>query len=396
MGNKGTLFRLETRHNPSGLNSYFTGAKLGFSDYVACTRHMLSDAYSRSGYGNVEKRVDGNAPFELWPENYQSGDVKPFKRGVLLTHGLTDSPYFMRYLAKFFQQNGWRVMAILLPGHGTQPGDLLNMNYREWIKSVAYGVGKLNDEVDEIYLAGLSTGATLNLLQCIQDRRICGLFLFSPALRISRRAAWANVHKLYSWLLPSAKWLNIQPDLDIYKYESFPKNAAYQTYSLTKKLRSQMRKYGLNVPVFAAASEDDVTVESRATLEFMAGLRHPSSRLVYYKSDPSVPPPGIEGNKVETVGSVVPEQHIVSFSHLSVVLPQDDEHYGRHGEYSNCQHYYPEDLDKYNACIGKSQNISQGEVTEKNLAAGIMRRLMYNPHFNELEISMQRFIDSLP
>lgn len=383
------------RHNPSGLNSYFAGSDLDFSDYVTRTRHMLLEAYSRAGQEDLEKRIDGNAPFELLPDIHQAGSNRPFRRGVLLVHGLTDSPYFMRYLAKFFQKNGWRVLAILLPGHGTQPGDLLNTNCREWMKAVAFGVERLNKEVEEIYLAGLSAGATLSLLQCTHDRRIRGLFLFSPALRISHRAAWANAHKLYSWLLPSAKWLDILPDVDIYKYESFPKNAAYQMYSLTKQLSSQLNRYGLKVPVFVAASEDDETVDSQATLEFIRGIRHPDSRLVYYKRDPSVFPAGIDRNRIQLVGSVVPEQHIISFSHISIVLAQDDEHYGVHGKYSNCQHYYPNDMNKYHACVGNPQNISQGEVTEQNLAAGIMRRLMYNPHFDQLEISMQRFIDCL-
>jgi hypothetical protein len=40
--------------------------------------------------------------------------------------------------------------------------------------------------------------------------------------------------------------------------------------------------------------------------------------------------------------------------------------------------------------------VLQGEITKANLEAGILRRLMYNPNFAALKVSMKRFIDSLP
>ncbi len=76
----------------------------------------------------------------------------------------------MRHLAEFFLENGFRVMAVLLPGHGTQPGDLLEVTWQEWAKTVAYGAYKLAEEVDEVYLAGYSTGATLSVYQSLRDK----------------------------------------------------------------------------------------------------------------------------------------------------------------------------------------------------------------------------------
>ena len=79
-----------------------------------------------------------------------------------------------------------------------------------------------------------------------------------------------------------------------------------------------------------------------------------------------------------------------------IVMPPDDGHYGKRGEYSNCTHYYPDEMEIYAACLRHPEQDFQGEVTEKNLEAGIMRRLMYNPHFAALEISMQKFMERLP
>lgn len=388
---------LEARHRPSGLNSSFMGRGLSFADYVALSRDMLTSAHSALGAADLEKIVNGNAPFELKPAaGTMPGRSKPWRRGVLLTHGLTDSPYFMRHLARFFQHNGFRVMAILLPGHGTQPGDLLDISWREWAKAVAYGADRLAEETDEVYLAGYSAGGTLSVCQSLFDERVRGLFLFSPAFKVSSRAAYANLHKLYSWLIPSAKWVDIRPDRSLYKYESLPRNAAAQMHALTRKLDSFLREREVRIPVFAAASEDDVTANTPATLEFMAHAHHPSSRLVLYTTNVQRHPPGIPAQRLELVNSVVPEQNILSSAHTAVVLAPDDSYYGMAGNYANSIHYFPGDMEKYHACNNNHGKVFQGEITEANLRAGTLRRLMYNPHFSALEISMKRFIDGLP
>jgi esterase/lipase len=386
---------LEKRHHSSGFNSRFHGNRLAFADYVARTRDMLYRAHA--GAADTEKIVDGNAPFELKPlPGYTPGQQKTYRRGVLLTHGLSDSPYAMRHLADFFQQNGFRVMAVLLPGHGTQPGDLLDVTWQEWAKTVAYGAYQLSGEADEIYLAGYSAGAALSVYHSLRDSKVRGLFLFSPALKITRRAAFAKLHKLYSWLIPSAKWVDIKPDLDIYKYESFTKNAATQTHLLIRKLGRQLHRDRLDIPVFTAASADDMTVDTPAILEFIKQVCPPSSRLVLYTTEPEKSLPDFPADKLELVNSVFPGQKILSSAHTAIVVPPEDSHYGPGGRYSNCVHYYPDDMEKYAACLAHPEQDFQGEVTAKNLEAGVMRRLMYNPNFSALKISLQRFIRELP
>lgn len=393
----GTATRLlEVRHHASGLNSRFNGGQLVFADYVARHREMIAQVRSNAGSTNPEEIIDGNAPFELKPTgDYPAGKEKPYKRGILLTHGLTDSPYFMHYLASFFQENGFRVMAVLLPGHGTQPGDLLDVRWQEWSKAVAYGTDRLAAEADEIYLAGFSAGGALSVYQSLHDARVQGLFLFSPAFKISPKAAWAHLHKPYSWLIPAAKWVSIMPDLDIFKYESFPKNAAAQMYALILEINKQKLLHKLNFPVFTAASTDDTTADISATLDFMMCIPHPSCKLVLYSTDLEKHIHGFPLEKLELVKSAVPEQRILSSSHTAIVLPPDDAHYGVSGNYSNCTHYYPWEMEKYDACNNKPGEVLQGEITEKNLASGTLRRLMYNPHFAALKNSMRQFIDRL-
>ena len=387
--------RLEAMHSPSGENSRFIGDGLAFGEYVRRTTAMLRRVHIEPGSAELEKTVAGNAPFESHPAgDVHKGRDKPYRRGVLLTHGLSDSPYFMRHLAAFFQRNGFRVMTPLLPGHGTQPGDLLNVRWQEWARAVHYGTECMAAEVDELYLAGYSAGAALSLLQSVQDERVRGLFLFSPALEISTRARWANLHRLYSWLSPENAWVGIMPDRDLYKYESFCKNAAAQMYALTQALP----KRGRDIPMFAVASADDATVHAAATLRFMQQARHPHSRLVWHAAQA---PQGAVPH-VEWVNSVLPGQRILSSAHTAIVLPPEDAHYGAAGDYVNCLHYYPHDMRSYAMCLASLHNecqgdVWQGEVTEQNLGRGLLlRRLMYNPHYAAMGASMQKFIEGLP
>jgi esterase/lipase len=394
------------RHQPSGLNTRFNGDHLSFAEYVAQSRAMIANTHSPAKYAvlkklhdaakvaELDKIVDGNAPFELKPPtSCPSGHGKPYRRGVLLTHGLTDSPYSMRALGSFFQNNCFRVMAILLPGHGTQPGDLLDINWQEWAKAEAYGTDQLAAEVDEVYLAGFSTGGALSVYQSQDDPRVRGLFLFSPALEVDSLAALANVHK---YRIFGFAWLDVMPDKDIYKYESFPKNAAAQIYALTQAVKSRLKEHAVSIPVFAAASQDDTTVHVSATIDFMAHTLAPSSKLVLYSTDPVKAPPGFPPDKLEMVNSVFPEQKILSSAHTAIVVPAEDKHYGVNGDYSNCIHYYPDEMEKYDACNNNPGQDLQGELTKENLKAGILRRLMYNPNFAELEVSLKKFIDNLP
>lgn len=383
--------QLAQRHQPSGLNSTFLGEGLSFAEYIALSQEMLRRAHTKLATPDIEKVIAGNMPFALQIDT-KDGIKKPYRRGILLTHGLSDSPYFMRHLADFFHQQGFLVRAILLPGHGTQPGDLLDVTWQEWARAVAYGTDSLAQQVDEIYLGGLSTGATLSINQSLNDERVQGLFLFSPALKITPLAAFANAHKLYSYLVPGAKWVTIQPDTDLYKYESFPKNAAAQMHALTRVVHARLTT--VHIPIFTVVSADDATVRTAATLEFMANTAHPSSKVLQYSTTPTALPATFPPHKIEQVNSVFPNQHIVSSSHLAIMLPASDTHYGSDGIYANCAHYYPQEIEKYSVCR-TAADISLGEITSENLHTGIIRRLMFNPNFSGMLVSMQRFIASL-
>lgn len=99
-------------------------------------------------------------------------------------------------------------------------------------------------------MGGYSTGAALATLYGIRAlhdpelRNPDRLYLLSAAIGISPFAVLTNVVSALSILPPfeKARWLDVLPEYDPYKYNSFPVNAANQIYALTRALREELER----------------------------------------------------------------------------------------------------------------------------------------------------------
>lgn len=171
--------------------------------------------------------------------------------GVLLVHGLSDSPYSMRSLAETFFSQGYYVLALRLPGHGTLPSGLLDVRWKDWYAAVALAAKSVAARAGpgKPFLAGgHSTGAallTLYSLRALDDPDLPKpqrLYLLSAAIGITDFAVLTNVVSDLSFLpyFEKSKWMSVDPEYDPYKYNSFPVNAANQIYHLTQEIRRSM------------------------------------------------------------------------------------------------------------------------------------------------------------
>lgn len=388
---------LGERHQPSGLNSRFGFSGKSIADYIDYTRDMISAARLDLRGPDRSRILEGNSAFELKPgAGCPAGRKRPYRRGVVMAHGLTDSPYFMRALGEVFQDRCFRVMAILFPGHGTRPGDLVEVTWQEWAKAVAFGVDALANEVDDVYLFGFSMGGALSIHHSIRDSRIKGLFLAAPAIRITPKGIMANWQEAYSWFKPKAKWIDIMPDGDPYRYESFPANAVDQIHLLTQQLSLELRRLKrYMLPVFIVASKDDSSVRTEAIFDFFKEAIHPLNTLLLYSTQDKLEVPDVSVAKVVLLKSAVPGRRILSSAHTALVLPETDPFYGVNGGYANCLHYFPKALEKYRRCKDRKEDYL-GEITGENLKKGVIRRLMYNVKFESLKSHLVGFIERLP
>ncbi|MEK9627804.1 MAG: hypothetical protein VW455_02155 [Nitrospinota bacterium] len=114
---------LNFKHQPSKIKTPLP--EKDFANYISDVKKQIKQATSKE---NLEDRwIEKRLPFEYKPDPAKCRASKP---GVLLIHGLTDSPFLMRDIGERFRENCFWVRSILLPGHGTLPGDLLHIDYQ--------------------------------------------------------------------------------------------------------------------------------------------------------------------------------------------------------------------------------------------------------------------------
>ncbi|MBP2650836.1 MAG: alpha/beta hydrolase fold protein [Firmicutes bacterium] len=85
------------------------------------------------------------------------------ENGVILIHGLTGSPYEMKYLATQLNRAGFSVAVPCLAGHSQGISDLKKTTWQDWYKSVQESMEVLKGNCSRIFTAGLCMGAVLAL-----------------------------------------------------------------------------------------------------------------------------------------------------------------------------------------------------------------------------------------
>ncbi|MBY0276878.1 alpha/beta hydrolase [Candidatus Binatia bacterium] len=220
---------------------------------------------------------DWNRSFVLEPDAAPAG-------AVVLLHGLTDSPYSQRHLARLYREHGFVAIAIRLPGHGTVPGGLTGIDWEDWLAATRLAVREARRRVGPslpLHVVGYSNGGALAVkyaLDALDDAalpRPDRVVLLSPMIGVTRFARFAGLAAVPA-LLPafaSAAWLSITPEFNPFKYNSFPVNGATQSHRLTEELQKQIvrdaaagRLAGMP-PVLTFQSVLDFTVSTPALFE---------------------------------------------------------------------------------------------------------------------------------
>ncbi len=236
---------------------------------------------------------DGNRTFEIVPTGEIAG-------GALLIHGLTDSPYSMRAVGDTLKASGYYSLALRMPGHGTVPAGLTNIVWEDWLAAVRIGVSHVRERIGPdkpLMLVGYSNGGALALKYALDQvengggLRATRLALISPMIGV---APFAWMSRVISLLAPipyfeKARWLDVMPEYNPFKYNSFPANAALQSWRLTTTLQAQIRRLEkagrLNAlpPVLAFQSLVDATVSTAAVVrELFDRLDGNGSQLVFF------------------------------------------------------------------------------------------------------------------
>ena len=372
-----------------------------FEDY-----RQLEDELFRQLDEEVYARVETGPEYELvryssgsaadphgrspnWNRSFEMPADDPIG-GVLLLHGLTDSPYTLRSLAEALNDRGYWVVGLRLPGHGTAPSGLKYVEWQDMAAAVRLSASHLGSAVGAkpVHVAGYSTGAPLALdfaLDALEGKASpvpASLVLISPAIGIHPAAALAGFKSGLSAVpgLGGLAWLQIVPEFDPYKYNSFATNAGALVHRLTRRVGQRIRDRARSnpdeilPPILVLKSAVDATVSNDAVvdrlLDLLAPHRHElvlfdvnrsavKSRLMISDPGPFTerlmgesglpfsvtivtnenpqsasvvarhkPPFSTEAAKIEPLNLDWP-RGVISLSHLALPIPLDEPLYGR-------------------------------------------------------------------
>jgi alpha-beta hydrolase superfamily lysophospholipase len=361
--------------------------------------------------------------------------------GVLLLHGMSDSPYSLRALGETLNQRGYQVLGLRLPGHGTAPSGLTSVSWQDMAAAVRLGMEQLASRVGQapIHIIGYSTGARLALdfaLDAQQGNAApvpASLVLISPAIGISPAAAAAKWKRRLSYVpgLRGLAWMQVQPEFDPYKYNSFATNAAEQVHRLTRSVagriaaRSRSNPKGNFPPVLVLKSAVDATVSTNAVVDnLLAPLASDHHELVLFdinrfamKSTLLVSDPGpltarvmndatlpfavtlVTNENPESIAVIARHKAplstvvssteplglawprgVISLSHVALPFPPDDPLYGQRPPGN-------EDV------LFLGQMAIQGERGLLKLPSDWLLRLRHNPFYDYLERRVLEWVD---
>lgn len=85
------------------------------------------------------------------------------RTGCLLSHGFMGTPNEMRELGEHLHARGYSVLGARLAGHGTTAQEMNRTTWHDWYASLEVGWDELRARCDEVFVVGLSLGASLTL-----------------------------------------------------------------------------------------------------------------------------------------------------------------------------------------------------------------------------------------
>ncbi len=270
-------------------------AKITWEDYLAAERQVFESVrVNVTEKLAPEDQVPANRYFAgspIYPGNFatdwnRSYILEPTGTpvgAVVFLHGLTDSPYSLRHIARLYQARGFVSVAIRLPGHGTVPAGLTNVEWEDWVAATHLAVREARRRIDPkapLHIIGFSNGGALAMMYALDvlgDPKLTRperVVLISPMIGITEMARFAGIFGWPAIFPPFAKaaWLGIVPEFNPFKYNSFPINGARQSSLLTRALQPRIAHYASEgklaelPPILTFQSVVDFTVSTRAII----------------------------------------------------------------------------------------------------------------------------------
>ncbi|MCX7024190.1 MAG: alpha/beta fold hydrolase [Spirochaetes bacterium] len=182
--------------------------------------------------------------------------------GVFLSHGYTATTAEVRPLAKKLHEQGYTVAGPLLPGHGTEPGDLNRVRWQDWTAEGEKTYLRLQERCERIFVGGESMGAMVALSLAIEHPDIAGVLCYAPAAKLAMKPV--DIIKLYlgSSFIAQVDRSSLDCAETWQGYPGLPLKGAIQLLQMQKSVRSRLRR--IHQPIIIFQGRKDTTVDPGA------------------------------------------------------------------------------------------------------------------------------------
>ena len=303
---------------------------------------------------------------------------------------------------------------------------MLKIKHEDWEKLIVYGVKLLKDELKEIknpeiILSGYSTGGPISLNYILKQIKNNAevpnkVFWFSPAMGVTPLAKFGFLDIALSKIpyFDKFKWLEIEPEYDGGKYNSFTKNAGIEVSKLITENNKLLKKLTSRdkenfPPIYIYQSLVDDTVDGKSIFKVNQTLGNPNGELVIFDVNRKFNDFftfSVQNSTIEKISTEFPtkstltflsninsenpevfqskngilkkktfsipllwEPFSVSLAHISLPISPDNYHYGKHTILGNLN--------------------MKGEKEILTVSSGDISRLRYNQFFDYLKFSIK-------
>ena len=362
--------------------------------------------------------------------------------GVLLLHGMHDSPYSLRQIGATLSARGYWIVGLRLPGSGTVPAGLTSVTREDMAAAVELALRHLAGAVGEkpIHIIGFSSGSALALDAALgaldEERRPMptSLVLISPVVGAVDSDALAGTQATLGRVpgLTGAAFTRVMPEFNPYEYNSLTANARAQLRGLTRSIERRLARVSETAdaarlpPILVFKSAVDAAVSTETVVDSLLGrLPDHGNKLVLFDINRSRVAPSLLVSDVErsperlmrrgslpfsiwligndeasSAGVAASYQPpfasevsttvdldlewpagAISLSHVALAIPPDDPLYGR---------VPPADTGR----LYLGQEAIRGERGLLRVPEEWLFRMRYNPFYSFLEAQLLEWLDT--
>lgn len=231
-------------------------------------------------------------PRPLPPSSSDPFTLRGERATALCLHGFTGTPYELRVVAEALAEEGIGSDGVLLPGHGTSPGDLDRVTMENWLEHARRALDDLPADRPR-FVVGCSMGSLLAIVLAAERPHVVdGLVLLAPALLAHPTGQLALLLAERGLARVTSSIPKAQAGGDIEDAAARERNPCYTELSVAgmgqlEKLRGVARRElgRVRAPVLVAHGARDRTMAPSSSGIVARGVRSPRvERYVFPRS----------------------------------------------------------------------------------------------------------------